>query len=97
MAKTGIRRAGIEWDGPLSLFDMMDAPEPEVLACMDNYHLRLIAPPRMDDEEIMKFRPSLREVLRLCCRKYFYSGGQNIKILKLCKKIADKILKKRIF
>lgn len=52
-----------EWDGPLSLFDMMDVKDPEVLACMDNYHVRLIAPAKMSDEEIMKFQSSLREVM----------------------------------
>ena len=52
-----------EWDGPLSLFEMMDVSDPEVLACMDNYHVRLIAPAQMADEEIMKFQSSLREVL----------------------------------
>ncbi len=51
------------WDGPLSLFDMMDVSDPEVLACMDNYHTRLIAPAQMTDEEIMRFQSSLREVL----------------------------------
>ena len=52
-----------EWDGPLSLFEMMDVPDPAVLACMDNYHVRLIAPAQMTDEEIMKFQSSLREVM----------------------------------
>lgn len=52
-----------EWDGPLSLFDMMDVDDPEVLKCMDNYHVRLIAPAQMTDEEIGKFQSSLREVL----------------------------------
>ena len=33
------------------------------LACMDNYHVRLIAPAQMTDEEIMKFQSSLREVM----------------------------------
>ena len=37
--------------------------DPDVLACMDNYHVRLIAPARMSDEEIMKFQSSLREVM----------------------------------
>ncbi len=37
--------------------------DPDVLACMDNYHVRLIAPAQMTDEEIMKFQSSLREVL----------------------------------
>ena len=52
-----------EWTGPKSLFDMMEVKEPRILACIDNYHLRLIAPAQMTDEEIMKFRSSLREVL----------------------------------
>lgn len=52
-----------EWDGPLSLFEMMDISDPEVLACMDNYHVRLIAPAQMSDDEIMKFQSSLREVM----------------------------------
>ena len=52
-----------EWDGPLSLFEMMDVSDPDVLACMDNYHVRLIAPVQMTDEEIMKFQSSLREVM----------------------------------
>ena len=52
-----------EWDGPLSLFDMMDVSDPEMLACMDNYHVRLIAPAQMADEEIMKFQSSMREVM----------------------------------
>ena len=52
-----------EWDGPLSLFEMMDVSDPDVLACMDNYHVRMIAPAQMSDEEIMKFQSSLREVM----------------------------------
>lgn len=52
-----------EWDGPLSLFDMMDISDPALLACMDNYHVRLIAPAQMADDEIMKFQSSLREVM----------------------------------
>ena len=52
-----------EWDGPLSLFEMMDVSDPDVLACMDNYRVRLIAPAQMTDEEIMKFQSSLREVM----------------------------------
>jgi len=52
-----------EWDGPLSLFEMMDVSDADVLACMDNYHVRLIAPAQMTDKEIMKFQSSLREVM----------------------------------
>lgn len=52
-----------EWDGPLSLFDMMDVSDPNIFACMDNYRVRLIAPAQMTDEKIMKFQSSLREVM----------------------------------
>jgi len=47
----------------MSLFDMMDISDPNVLACMDNYRIRLISPAQMSDSEIMKFQSSLREVM----------------------------------
>ncbi len=52
-----------EWDGPLSLFDMMDVADPRILSCMDDYHVRLIAPALMTDKEILKFQSNLREVM----------------------------------
>ena len=52
-----------KWDGPLSLFDMLDVKNPEILSFLDNYRVKLIAPAQMPDEEIMKFQSSLREVL----------------------------------
>ena len=52
-----------EWDGPLSLFDMMDVADPGILSCMDNYHVRLIAPALMTEKEILRFRSNLREVM----------------------------------
>lgn len=52
-----------EWDGPLSLLDMMQETDPRVLSCLDDYHVKLIAPAQMSDEEIMRFKTSLREVL----------------------------------
>ncbi len=73
-----------EWDGPLSLFDMMDISDPDVLACMDNYHVRLIAPARMTDEEIMKFQSSLREVLLFI--KYSKDSENLSRILKVNEK-----------
>lgn len=51
-----------EWQGPMSLFEMMEE-DPRILSCMDDYHVRLIAPAQMEEEEIMKFQSSLREVL----------------------------------
>lgn len=52
-----------KWDGPLSLSAMMDVTDREVLACMNDYRVHLIAPAQMSDEEIMKFHSSLREVM----------------------------------
>ena len=52
-----------KWDGPLSLFEMMDVEDPEILQFMNDYKINLIAPAQMADEEIMKFQSSLREVL----------------------------------
>lgn len=52
-----------EWDGPLSLFDMMEVADARILSCMDNYHVRLIAPALLSDAEIMKFQTNLREVM----------------------------------
>ncbi len=51
------------WDGPLSLSDMMGVSDPSVLTCMNNYHVHLISPAQMTEEEIMMFQSSLREVL----------------------------------
>jgi len=31
------------WDGPLSLFDMMEVKDPRIFSFIDNYHVRLIA------------------------------------------------------
>ena len=52
-----------KWDGPLSLYEMLDVPDPAILEFIDNYHVHLISPMLMTDEEIMKFQSSLREVM----------------------------------
>lgn len=51
------------WDGPLSLFDMMDVENPALFRYLNNYQIHLIAPAQMTDAEIMKLQSSLREVL----------------------------------
>ena len=52
-----------EWDGPMSLFDMIEEPAPEILAHMNNYQMNLTAPGMMADEEIMQYQTGLREVM----------------------------------
>ncbi len=68
------------WTGPMSLFEMMEVKDSKVLACMDNYHVRLIAPAQMSDEELMKLQSSLREVLLFI--KYSKDRGNLDRILK---------------
>lgn len=67
------------WDGPLSLFDMMDIKDGRVLACLDNYHVHLVAPAQMPDSEIMKFQSGMREVMLFI--KYSKDRGKLLKIL----------------
>lgn len=78
-----------QWDGPLSLFDMMDVTDSDVLACLDNYHVRLIAPAQMSDGEIMKFHSSLREVMLFI--KYSKNMENLERILKVDKERFQKV------
>lgn len=52
-----------EWEGPMSLHEMMAVQEPEILSLVSDYKLNLIAPESMSDEEIDQFQTSLREVM----------------------------------
>lgn len=52
-----------EWDGPVSLHDMMSVKNPEILALVSDYRINLIAPANMSDDELNQFTTSLREVM----------------------------------
>ena len=52
-----------EWQGPMSLHEMLAVQEPEILSLVSDYKLNLIAPEHMSDEEIDQFQTSLREVM----------------------------------
>ena len=52
-----------EWDGPMSLHEMLSVQNPEILSFVSDYKLNLIAPEHMSDEEIDQFQTSLREVM----------------------------------
>lgn len=70
-----------KWDGPLSLFDMMQPTDPRILSNMDNYHVHLIAPGLMSDEKIMKFQTNFGEVMLFI--KYSKDKEKLQEILKL--------------
>ena len=52
-----------EWEGPRSLFEMLDRRDPELLPYMNDYRMNLAAPGMMTDEEILRCQTGLREVM----------------------------------
>lgn len=52
-----------EWDGPMSLHEMLSVEEKEILAFVPDYRINLISPASMAEDEIERFRTSLREVM----------------------------------
>ncbi len=53
------------WDGPTSLHEMLHVQDDRVLSLAQDYRIHLIAPFGLSDQELDKFRTSLREVLAL--------------------------------
>ena len=51
------------WDGPLSLHEMLDTKNPEILKYIPDYRIHLIEPSRLTEEELLKFQSSFREVM----------------------------------
>jgi hypothetical protein len=54
---------GKSWDAPTDLYSMLDA-SPEILRLVDNYHLHLIDPHAISNENFGKFRTELRNVMK---------------------------------
>ena len=52
-----------EWDGPLSLHEMMATRDMEILSFVENYRIHLIDPAKLTEEELNKFSTSLKEVM----------------------------------
>lgn len=57
-----------EWDGPRSLFDMLDMSNPIFEKYAQDYKLHIISLQQIADDELEKFHSSLREVIG--CIKY---------------------------
>ena len=53
-----------EWDGPLSLHDMIKFDDPALVKFVPDYPVHLIDPAQLSDDELLKFSTSLREVLQ---------------------------------
>lgn len=52
-----------EWDGPMSLHEMMHVKDKRLMEFVQDYRIHLIDPAGITDEELEKFSSSLREVL----------------------------------
>lgn len=61
-----------EWDGPMSLREMYADCDTEILKYTADYHINLIAPNRLSDDEIDEFTTSFRETMKYI--KYSLNG-----------------------
>ena len=52
-----------QWDGPLSIHEMLNMKDEYLLSLVPDYKINLITPHDMDEEKLKKFHTSLREVL----------------------------------
>ena len=52
-----------EWDGPLSLHEMMSTRNMELLSFVENYRVHLIDPAALTEEQLDQFSTSLKEVM----------------------------------
>ena len=53
------------WDGPRSLFEMLDVRDKRLFRFLSDYRLNLISPADMDDNEFMKFNTELGYAMKL--------------------------------
>ncbi len=63
-----------QWDGPMSLHEMLAETEPEVLSRVADYKINLITPKDVSEEDLQLFQTNLREVIG--CIKYSGSREQ---------------------
>lgn len=52
-----------EWDGPLSLHEMMNVQDKHLLNFIQDYRIHLIDPAKLSEKDLEKFSTSLREVI----------------------------------
>ena len=68
-----------EWDGPLSLHEMMSTRDMELLSFVENYRIHLIDPAKLTEEQLDQFSTSLKEVMGYI--KYSKNKEQLLKFL----------------
>lgn len=62
-----------DWDGPMSLHEMLNTKDEEILKYVPDYKINLICPAKMSDEDFRKFDTHLGSILKLvkCSRDPF--------------------------
>lgn len=65
-----------EWDGPLSIHDMLKVPDKRILRVIPDYFINLIAPANIEDEDFGKFNTDLGLAMKVI--KYQRSGAVEI-------------------
>ena len=65
-----------EWDGPLSLHEMMKVKDRRLLRTVPNYWINLIAPARIDDADFEKFNTDLGIAMKVL--KYQNHGADQL-------------------
>lgn len=88
-----------KWDGPMSIHEMFEEKDAKILAFVPNYKINLIAPANIEDNEFLKFKTSLREVLSFikyssdadkleevtgADEKFRYLGRSEVDVLNTC-------------
>ena len=53
-----------EWDGPVSIHEMLSTKNRKLLPFVQDYRIHLIAPGQMEDEEFLKFKTDFGKVLQ---------------------------------
>ena len=53
-----------EWDGAVSLHEMLDDQDPEILAFIPDYNINLIQPSDLSEEDLTKFHSDIEDVMR---------------------------------
>jgi len=51
------------WDAPMSIYEMFSVKDPRILSFVPDYRINLIVPAQIKEDDMGKFRSSLREVL----------------------------------
>ncbi len=87
------------WDGPRSLHDMLSIPDQDFLPWIENYKINIIEPAALSDDDLLKFKSSLREVLTIAkyaedkdkMRQVLHSNKKFQRIDPLARKVIETV------